>query len=288
MTGYSRVSQPTPHGTVTVEIRSTNHRFLEVEQRVPDGLAGFEGELAQVIRKHVRRGRVDVTVTLQPTKRATRRLLFDEQLAQTYYESLVELKSRFGLRGEITLDQLLSHPNLLNVKDERAKPHELWPAIRQGAQAALRELLTMRRTEGERLVRDIRAQAQLIAKRVSAIRTHLPKSMAQQKHRLWDRLRGLMGSAVVMSAAQVHEALLLLKDVDVHEELVRLESHLTHIEQALSSQQAVGKKLDFISQELTREANTLGAKANDRTVIRYVIEIKGAIEKIREQAQNLE
>ena len=147
----------------------------------------------------------------------------------------------------------------------------------------------MRRAEGRRLVKDIRAQLRAITQRLVMIRARLPKSAAQQKQRLQQRLKTVLGeTAAASSSARIHEALALIKDTDIHEELVRLDSHLTQADQILSKQSSVGKTLDFIAQELMREANTMGAKANDAVIARCVIEIKGAIEKIREQAQNLE
>ncbi len=288
MTGYSRVTRQSPLGAVTVELRGTNHRYLEIDQRVQDGLSGFGGEISQLIKRHLLRGHVDVIVSVQPPKSGARRLFFDEQFARSYYEALVELKDRFGLKGDVTLDHLLSNPRVLNTKDENIKREELWPVVQQGLEAALRALIAFRRAEGGRLIKDIKQQMNIIARNVAAIRKHLPRGIAAQKQRLGERFKTLTSGASI-TPSHVHEALLLLKEVDVNEELVRLESHLTHMEQTLKvQQQSVGKKLDFISQELQREANTLGAKANDGIIVRYCIEIKGAIEKIREQAQNLE
>jgi len=288
MTGYGRHSRHAPFGAVTVELRSTNHRYLEIGQRLPEWLVGFESEVAQLIKRHIRRGRIDVTVTVQTPRAASRRVVVDEALAQAYHTSLLELKSRFGLKGAVTLDQLLSLP-ILSVADEPALARQaLWPSIRQAIASALQGLLAMRRAEGHRLLRDIRAHVRLIHTRLVAIRARLPRSLSQQKRRLQERLKLLFGAAPPVTSAQIQEALALIKDVDIHEELVRLESHLTHIRQALERRDSVGKKLDFIAQELMREANTVGAKTNDAAIAHHVIDIKGAIEKIREQAQNLE
>ena len=288
MTGFSRVSKQTPLGTITIELRSTNHRYLEVDPRMPDGFSGFEGELVQLIRGLVKRGRIEANVSIQAGRNGGKRIQLDEALADSYYLTLLQVKQRFGLRGDVTLEQLLSHPSILTLKDERSRRQELWPAIQQTTQLAVQQLLAMRRSEGKRLVKDLRSLLALIAKRVKGIRAQLPKQVAAQKRRLGDRLKSLLGASATMTTGQIHEALTLLKDIDVHEEMVRLESHLAHMEQALSGREAVGKKLDFISQELMREANTLGAKANDAQIVQWCIEIKGAIEKIREQAQNLE
>jgi uncharacterized protein (TIGR00255 family) len=215
-------------------------------------------------------------------------MVVDEALAQAYYASLIELKARFGLKGGVTLDQLLSLPILSAVDDPTLARQALWPTIRQTITSALQGLLAMRRAEGRRLARAVRAHVRLIGNGLVAIRARLPKSLVQQARRLQERLRALFGAASPATSAQIREAVALVKDADIHEELVRLESHLVHMRQALEHRGAVGKTLDFLAQELMREANTIGAKTNDAAIARHVIEIKGAIEKIREQAQNLE
>ncbi len=289
MTGYSRVIRHTPHGTVTVEARSTNHRFLEIDHQFPDGVAGIEGELVQHAKKSFQRGRIHVNVLVQfPQGSSGRAVMLDDALAHAYYERLLELKARFGLTGTVTLDQLLALPSIFRITDDPTRRQALWSPIRQVIQQALRQLLLSRRREGKRLVKDIQTNLQLIAGHLRTIRSHLPKGLTQQAIRLRERLKGLLGETPRITSVQLQEALALVKEVDIHEEFVRLESHLAHIRQLLNRQSAMGKALDFIAQELMREANTMGAKANDVTIARYVVEIKGAIEKIREQAQNLE
>jgi len=289
MTGYSRCVRRALGGAIVVELRSTNHRYLEASQRLPEELARLEAPIAQLIRSHIKRGRIEVNVIVQTPLAFSRRVVIDEALVQQYYERLLGLKSRFGLKGKVTIDQLLSLPHILSVKEDHAKAQEqLWPPIRQAVAAALRELVAMRRKEGQRLVKDIRTHTQRIRKRLKTVRADLPKSVARQKQRLRERLKTLVGQAAAGPRAQLQEALAVIKETDIHEELVRLESHLSQAQEALARQESVGKKLDFIAQELMREANTMGAKANDAHIARQVIDIKEAIEKIREQAQNLE
>ena len=287
MTGYSRTTTQTPFGTVTVELRSTNHRFLEVAQRIPDGVAGLEADVAQLIRGQIRRGRLDVNVTVQRKRTATKQAVVNDALAQIYLTQLKRLKARLRLTGEITLEQLLALPHVVAVTEHGQEPQMLSGPLRQAVQRALRGLVAMRRREGQRLLADIRAQLAVIRQRQRAIRSRLPKSLAEQRARLRDRLAELLGAEPV-ATAQLQQALALIKDVDIQEELIRLESHQVQLQSLLASDGPIGKKLDFIAQELMREVNTIGAKANDALIARDVVEIKGAIEKIREQAQNLE
>ncbi len=288
MTGYSRAMRPTPFGAVTVEIRSTNHRYLEVTQRLPNGLAELEGSVTELVKRHIQRGRVDVTVTVHAERAPAKRVVLDEALARDYVGRLLALKGRLGMKGRVTLEQVLTLPQVVGVTDDPRAHQRMVPPIRETVQTAVRQLLAMRRLEGRRLVRDLQAQVRLIQQRVVAIRRRLPKSQAQQHQRLRGRLTQLMGDNATVTTGQIQEALALLKEVDIHEELVRLESHGAHLRQLLGDQGPVGKKLDFIAQELTREVNTIGAKANDAVIARDVVEMKEAIEKIREQAQNLE
>lgn len=289
MTGYSRVTRHVAQGTVTVELRSINHRYLDVGARLPDGFSEFEGEIAPLLRAHLKRGRVDVNVSVQLAGGNARRVMVDETLAKTYHAQLVSLQRRFGLKGGVALEHLLALPQLMTVAENPARRHALWAQVMRTLREALRHLLAQRRAEGRRLVADLRSHLQLIRARLNTVRARLPQAAAHQRQQLQLRLKSLFdGVTASMSNAQLHEALAMVRETDINEELVRLDSHLAHSQQVLRGAPAVGKTLDFIAQELMRETNTLGAKANDATIARCVIDIKGAIERIREQAQNLE
>ena len=288
MTGYGRASRRAAAGSITVELRSTNHRYLEVDQRLPNGFTAIQGRLTELIQKRLRRGRIEVLVFIQAGHGDRRRITFDEQLLAHYYEALVSLKARFGLKGHVSLEQLLALPQAVAVTEERLPTEQLWEPIRQTAEAALTALVRTRQREGTRLVADVRRQVQLVEAHARKIKTRLPKALEQQQQHLRQRLRELIGASASRSVSQLEEAVALVRDADIHEELVRLDSHLTHMRQTLASHQLVGKQLDFIAQELMRETNTIGAKVNDPQAARDVVEIKGCIEKIREQVQNLE
>jgi uncharacterized protein (TIGR00255 family) len=288
MTGYGRAAKQTAVGDVTVELRSTNHRYLELDARLPHGLAALQSRLTELVRRQIRRGRVEVQVAVQFDRRDRRRVLFDAALLERYHAALVELKHRFGLKGDVTLDHLLALPQALSVSEERTPAEALWEPLRQATEAAVRELVRSRRREGAELVQDLRAQLAAIERHVRAVKRRLPKAFEQQRRRLRERLRELLGSGSPASSSQLEQAAALAKDADINEELVRLDSHLAHVRQSLAGRELIGKRLDFIAQELMREANTMGAKVNDAEAVQHVVEIKGCIEKIREQVQNLE
>ena len=288
MTGYSRVSRHGAAGTVTVELRSTNHRFLELSPRMPDGLTELEGQLTQLLRNSLHRGRIEMLVSYAPPTRGPRAVVIDLGLAQAYYNRLAELKRRFKLTGPLTLDHVLSKPAILTARDPHAVPPDAAPLARGAADAALQKLLAMRKEEGRRLVRDLRAQLAAIRRHAAAIRKQLPRTWKAQRLRFQQRLKDVFDGTTDLKSTHLQEAIALIKDVDIHEELTRLDSHLAHADNVLASGQPAGKKLDFLAQEFMREVNTIGSKANDAAITTRVIELKSAVEKIREQAQNLE
>ncbi len=288
MTGYGRATARGTAGGVTVELRSTNHRFIEIEPRLPNGCVSLHGELAELIRRYVQRGRIELTVGVRSEAREKRRVTFDPRLIEGYYSALKALKRRLRLAGEIRLEHMLALPQAVKIADERLPDVRLTETIRRTAEAAVRELVRSRRREGARLVADLRAQLHEIHRHLRAVKARLPLAGAQQQDELRRRLQGLLGPGASGTPSQLEQVIALVKEADVHEELVRLSSHLGHMEQAITGGGLVGKRLDFFAQELMREANTLGAKVHDPQAVRHVVEMKGCIEKIREQAQNLE
>ncbi len=288
MTGYGRATRRTAAGTITVELRSTNHRYLEIEHRLSNGLNIFHGRVNELIRASVKRGRIEATVSVQAHLEDSRRVVLDETLLARYHEALLEMKQRFGLKGPVALEHLLALPHAVTIVEERMPLERLWPSVRQATIAALKELVKARRREGTKLLFDLRRQVVLIEQHRRAIINRLPKALEQQRQRLREQLNALLGSKSAGSASVLEQALSLVKDADIHEELVRLESHLGYMRQTLAQKQPVGKRMDFIAQELMREANTTGAKVDDPQATQQVVEIKQAIEKIREQVQNLE
>ena len=287
MTGYGRAAKRAGTGSVTIELRSTNHRYLEVDQRWPNGFTALQGRMLEVFRGHMRRGRIEAVVFVQSDRGDQRRVTFDESLVSRYHAALVELQGRFGLKGGVTLDHLLALPQVVTVAQAPPPTEALWGLIRQTAEAAVKDLVRTRQREGAKLAADVRMHIQDISRHVRAVKSRLPKALAQQRRAIRARVRELLGSKAG-SVSQLEEAVSLIKESDVHEELVRLESHLGHMRQTLRGGDLIGKRLDFIAQELMRETNTLGAKANDAQAARHVVDMKGAIERIREQVQNLE
>ncbi|MBI3009694.1 MAG: YicC family protein [Candidatus Omnitrophica bacterium] len=288
MTGYGRAAVRTHGGAVTVEMRSTNHRYLEIDLRLPNGLTALEGKFNELIRSTLRRGRVEMAVSVQVDQQGLRRLTLDEPLLEHYHQALVGLKGRFSLKGPVTLEHLLSLPQAVTIVERRLPSEQLLHPAEQAARSALKQLIQARRREGARLTADLKRLLQTIERHVQAVKRRLPKALADQRRELKRRLKELLRSSVNLSAAQWEQAAAMVREADIHEELVRLSSHTTHMQETLRSGLPVGKRLDFIAQELMRESNTMGAKVNDPEAVGHVVDIKSCIEKIREQVQNLE
>lgn len=288
MTGYGRATAQHREGRITVELRSTNHRYLELEPRLPGAAASLQSRLAEVIRGAVRRGRIEISVAIQVASRDRRRVTLDEPLLRRYHAQLRELKRRFKLAGDVTLDHLLALPHAVAVSEER--PDQAWIAgpLLEAAREALRALVHARRREGAKLAVDLRRQLQALERHLRMVKAQRPKALERQRQALRQRLRELLGPDASRSAAQLEAAVALVKGPDIHEEIVRLGSHLSHMRQMLASASPVGKQLDFIAQELMRETNTMGAKVDDAAAVHHVVDMKSCIEKIREQVQNLE
>lgn len=286
MTGYGRAAVRTGTGTVTVELRSTNHRYLEIDQRLPNGFASTQARIAELIRAHVRRGRVETSVAIRWERLDRRRVIFDEALLERYHHALLRLRGKFGLKGPVTLEHFLALPQAVAVADHEIPVDELWGGLQRATRLAVRELVQSRRREGRKLTADVRRQIETITRHLSAIKRRRPEALKQRQQQLRDRLRELLGPG--SSSAQCEQVASLVRDADIHEEVVRLESHLAYMRQSLAGAQLVGKRLDFVAQELMREANTMGAKVDDSQAAQHVVEIKGCVEKIREQVQNLE
>ena len=275
-------------GAISVELRSTNHRYLEIDQRLPNGFGALQERMAGVIRAQIQRGRVEASISVQTDQQDRRRVVFDERLLTRYHEALLTLKHRFALKGPLTLEHLLALPHALSVLEERVSADQIWEPLSAAVASATHELVRTRRREGAKLVADLRRQLQAMERHLAAVKRRLPKALESHRRHLKQQLHGLLGSRASGAAAQLKQAVALVEGVEIHEEIVRLESHIAFVRTTLTAGGLLGKRLDFIAQELMREANTMGAKVNDAEAAQHVVALKGCIEKIREQVQNLE
>ncbi len=292
MTGYGAAEVEAQTGRWWVEVRSTNHRFLEVVVRLPRDLGALEDRVRAAVAGRVRRGRVEVLVREEATGRA-RSVTVDTELARQYAQALETLRRELGIQDSLNLAALLALPEVVRLEEVRPDVELAWQALRTGLDQALDSLVRMREAEGAHLAEDLAARVARVeewVEEVSRRAEELPRVYAQRlRERVAELVRALGVERPPDEARLAMEVAAFADRCDVREELVRLRSHL-HQARALlhASDGAVGRKLEFLLQEMQREVNTVGSKAGDLDVTRAVLEMKSELEAIREQVQNVE
>ena len=288
MTGYGRGEGESGLGKVLVESRSVNHRYSDINIRFPKRLAIFENRIKEIIRSQISRGRIDVSIKLDALGGEKFQLQVDSNLAEQYFQALLSLKDKFQLRGEITLELLAGAKDLISAKEEVGDIEPYWLEIVPILKRALQEMDEMKCSEGNALVKDIQTRLERITRQLKEIKAQLPSYVEAYQNRLRERLQSLLGGIEVDPGRLQQEIALLAERTDITEEIVRTESHLSQFALLFNEKESVGRKMDFLLQEIHREVNTVSAKANDAEISRKVVEIKSELEKVREQAQNIE
>ena len=288
MTGYGRSEVRHAHLALTVEARSVNHRYLDIALRSPRFYAPLEARMKQRVSTYFTRGRIDITLVLQESSTTGRTLLLDHTLAQQYYEALQRLQVSLGLPGTIDLSLIASLRDVFRVEEASADIENDWDIIAQGLDAALQALRTMRRQEGEVLSHDFHIRLQAMAQQSQNIRQRVPQVVVEYQQRLEQRVKDLFAQFELDPNRVAQEAILFAERSDITEELTRLEAHMQACTRLLSSSEAVGRKIEFLVQEMHREVNTIGSKSNDTAIAHSVVELKSELERMREQIQNIE
>ncbi len=288
MTGYGRREAAWAGGSVAVEVRAVNHRFCEVVARLPRPLVLLEEEFKRAVQRRCTRGRIDLTVSFTGARETGKTLSLDRSVAKQYHHVLAVLKREFRLSGSIDLALLASFRDIISVSDQPVEHRGLDRVVKRLLAGALSDLDGMRRREGAVLVRDTRSRVEEIGDATRRIGEKATTVVAGHFERMKARVERLIGVGPIDTARLTQELALFADRCDVSEELTRLGSHLEQFSAALKGQGAVGRRLDFLIQEMGREVNTIGSKANDAEIAALVIHIKGELEKIREQVQNIE
>jgi uncharacterized protein (TIGR00255 family) len=288
MTGYGRSEVCRAHLALTVEARSVNHRYLDIALRYPRLYAPLEARMKQRVGAYFTRGRIDLTLLFQERATTGRTLSLDHALAQQYYEALQRLQASLGLPGTIDLSMITSLRDVLKVDEASADVEDDWDLIAEGLDAALQALHTMRQQEGETLSHDFHLRLQAMAQQLQAIRQRVPLVVVEYRQRLEQRVKELFAQFELDPNRVAQEAILFAERADITEELTRLEAHMQACTRLLSSSEAVGRKIEFLVQEMHREVNTIGSKSNDTTIAHSVVELKSELERMREQIQNIE
>jgi uncharacterized protein (TIGR00255 family) len=288
MTGYGRSEVRHAHLALTVEARSVNHRYLDIALRYPRIYAPLEARMKQCVSAYFTRGRIDITLVLQESATTGRALSLDHTLAQQYYDALQRLQESLGLPGIIDLNLIASLRDVFKVEEASADVENAWDIIAQGLDTALQALQVMRRQEGEALSRDFRQRLQAMAQQSQSIRQRVPQVVVEYQQRLEQRVKELFAQVELDPNRVAQEAILFAERSDITEELTRLDAHMQACVRLLSSSEAVGRRIEFLVQEMHREVNTIGSKSNDTAIAHSVVELKSEIERMREQIQNIE
>lgn len=288
MTGYGRGEVQLPGGACVVEVRSLNHRYCEIAVKTPRSLAAIENRMRESIRSRFSRGRFDAHLSVDFSASSSRRLVVDHALARQFYVVLTDLGRELGLGGQVNLATLLELREVVRVEENEHQTEDLWPGIQEALDAALSNLEHMRRSEGEALGRDLLQRVQLIEDWQEQIQTRLPTLLVEYRQKLEGRINRLFGDLEIDPARLAQEVVFFAERSDVTEEMTRLHTHLAEFRRLLHATEPVGRKLDFLLQEMNREINTTSSKVADSTVATLVVDIKSELERIREQAQNIE
>ncbi len=288
MTGYGRSQQTIGDRDILVEIRSVNHRYYEFSARVPRNMGYLEEKLKSYIKDSISRGKVEVLVTINNVNGKDETISVNVNVAQGYIDALRTANSTLMLPDDLTLSQLARLPDVFTVVKTIDDEEEVWQVVKTVTQQAVDNFIHMRTVEGQKMFEDINGRLDSIESMVAIVEEASPKTVEAYRNRLYEKLSEVLESKDIDEARIVTECAILSEKLAVDEETVRLKSHIAQFRELIHSEEPIGRKLDFLVQEMNREVNTTGSKAQDITITRTVVEMKSELEKIREQIQNIE
>lgn len=288
MTGFGRCEDTVDGRDIVVEIKSVNHRYFEFSSRISRGCGFLDEKLKSYLQSRISRGKIDVFVSVETLEDSDAQVLVNHPLAAGYVAALRELAQRYQLKDDISVGVVSRYPDIFTVHKAPEDEEAIWQSVRSVADRALVSLIHMREAEGKRLKEDVLRRADAILELVGQIEERSPQTVREYEQKLQQRLAEMLGDTNIDEQRLLTEAAIFADKVAVAEETVRLRSHFAQCVKMLDSDGAVGRKLDFIVQEMNREANTIGSKCVDSQIAYMVVEIKAEIEKIREQIQNIE
>ncbi len=290
MTGFGEAHLQDGGLTITVEVRAINSRYFKLTVKSGDGHGGLESEIESVVRQHIRRGTVQVSLWVN-RPRSPDDYRIDADVLDSYRQQLEAVHSRWHVVESVSLELLLQLPGVVNESSAKsADLHEDWPFIQKALEEALANLDTMRQREGAAMKADLRGNAKTISTELEAIAARAPSVVDSYRERIRDRVAKTLEKYEVSlePADLIREVSIFAERSDISEEIVRMRSHLEQFDSTLELDESTGRKLEFLTQEMVRETNTIGSKSNDVEISRHVIEVKAALEKIREMIQNVE
>ncbi len=288
MTGYGRSQKILGGRDILVEIRSVNHRYYEYSSRIPRSYNYIDEKLKALLKTSVSRGKIEVAVTINNIEGKDTEIAINKGVAEGYVTALRSVSEELGLVDDITLSKLIKLPDVFSVQKTPDDEEQIWKDVSEVTAEALAKFVEMRQVEGERLRSDVIEKADNILSMVGCVEEISPQTVENYRNRLFKKISEILEDKNIDEQRILTEAAVFADKVAVDEETVRLRSHISQLKTMLDSDEPVGRKLDFIVQEMNREVNTIGSKAQDLNVTKYVVDMKSEIEKIREQIQNIE
>ena len=289
MTGFGRCEVMEGERKFTVEMKGVNHRYLDVNIRMPKKLNFFETAIRSLLKQSIQRGKVDIFISYEDFTENQMSLKYNESLAQEYMDCFGRMKEQFSLENDIRVSTLSRCPEVLTMEEQVIDEEELWNGLKKALEGAIGQFVETRTLEGSNLKKDIIEKLDGLLDLVGYIEERTPKIVAEYREKLEAKVRELLEDTQIEESRIAAEVVIFADKICTDEEVVRLRSHIIHMKETLQSEEAgIGRKLDFIAQEMNREANTILSKANDQQVTDLAISLKTEIEKVREQIQNIE
>lgn len=288
MTGFGRGESKGDGKTFIIEIKTVNHRYSDVFVKMPRSISFLEDKVRELVNKSVSRGKIDVYITYEEIGEDSRTVVLDEALANAYLKTLTQARDKFGLKDDLSVSLLTRFPDVLKVEKVEEDEDKIWELLKVALENALRSLVSMRENEGQELKNSLCERSEYIESILKIIVGRAPEVVKEYKQKLESRIQDILDQKTIDETRLAMEVAIFADRCSIDEEIVRLGSHLGQLREALQMQQPVGRKLDFLVQEMNREINTIGSKANDLIITKNVVEIKSEVEKIREQIQNIE
>lgn len=289
MTGFGRCEVSEGDRKFTVEMKGVNHRYLDANIRMPKKLNFFDSAIRTVLKQYVTRGKVDIFITYEDFAENQVALKYNESLAKEYLDAFKKMEETFGLENDIRVSTVSRCPEVLTMEEQSADEDELWKGLKKALEGALKQFVETRGIEGENLKNDIIAKLDGMSEKVACIEIRSPEIVAEYRARLEEKVKELLADTQMDEGRIAAEVVIFADKICTDEEVVRLKSHIAHMKETFATEEnGIGRKLDFIAQEMNREANTILSKANDIEVSNYAIDLKTEIEKVREQIQNIE
>ena len=288
MTGFGRSEIVKGNRKISVEIKSVNHRYLEAGIKMPKKLNVFESRMRDLLKKYATRGKIDIFINYEDDSESQVNLKFNQNIADEYMAIFNNMSEKYNLKNDMTVGGLARFPEVITMDEVQEDEEELWHFIEEAMKAALEQFVNTRILEGENLKKDLLGKLDHMEELVAFVEKRSPEIMKEYRSKLEGKVKELLGDTTIDESRIATEVIIYADKICVDEETVRLRSHIEHARKCLNEEGGIGRKMDFIAQEMNREANTTLSKANDIEISNAAIDLKTEIEKVREQIQNIE